>query len=961
MTTVYAAGGNANYDLGLGDATQRNSHTAIAGDWLVIKSSSESYAKWALGIKTDGTLWGVGDNGQKQLGGLPNASYNTWTQIGTDTDWVDIALGAWHMIALKSSGVAWAVGSNSLGQCGVGNNSVCNTLTLVAGSHLFKSVHASQGRSAGIRTDDTLRTWGENGTFGLCGVGTTTASYNTPQSVTLATTIAKLSLGRNFAYAILTDGRMYSWGSGGGGALGNGSTSNRTSPYQVGSATDWASVAAGYTHACAIKSDGTAWSTGDGTYYATAQGSTAQINSMTQIGSATDWAEVGAWFFCTMLRKTSGSIWVVGYNATGVLGTNGTSNVTALGDLEATYGRSFPDGARSISTFNGASFIAFTPLPAYLSAPIEITVEYPTGVLSAPIEIKTHGSGSISAPLRISVVDSLETRLWKTAVTLDGVDVSSQLVGRQSVDAGEGAARIAAFTLSPPSGAVDPVAWTGRSVTVDLVRIIAGASVPVRIFTGVVDVATFDPTHKTLAFLCTDDRQNRVAALPKDEIDLLTQGRYSEAVYGVLDEHWQYAEARMATRTASLDVGPMGQLRTTEWDGLPIWKTFTTDDLDDESFSIDMPRRSEIVNRIDISYEYRYYRCRERHAWIAWSKSVLGSEGPASGYQYPSQGEIASALSGCGWHRISEVYGPSPAKAFVGSPSGYWVDTAGGVASLAAHLSQRHAQPVTEKYTISVSAPASIASNGLLAKPLRGALESEWNPDEWENDYAVNVPDASSGEVNYAGTRTRAESDEAIRTLMDMARTQILDSHRNTRPRFRLPCLPEADVCLAVAIDTPTITASGKIVRVEHEMDSDAGRAHTYITLALFGVAAGGIVVPDDLEPPDPPEPDVGSDPWTARIPNLQTHIGYVTDYAYTEDTQGYLVAAPATYSITNGTDVQGVDNSYYDPDPEFVQVAQGFRIQMPGVLDNYRNPATAEHAADYVIEIPVDAITINV
>jgi alpha-tubulin suppressor-like RCC1 family protein len=353
-----AAGGNGSYDLGLGDATQRNSHTAISGDWLVIKSSSASYAKWAIGIKADGTLWGVGDNGVKQLGGLANASYTTWTQIGTDTDWVDVALGDWHLIALKSSGVAWACGKNDLGQCGTGSgSSQINSLTLVSGSHLFKSVHACAANSGGIKTDDTLKTWGENGTYGKCGVGNTTTSYNTPQSVTLATTCAKLAIGPYSTMAVLTDGRLYSWGYGGLGTLGNGSTSNHTSPYQVGSGTNWQSVSAGASTSYAIKTDGTAWASGDGTYYATAQGSTAQLDSFTQIGSATDWAEAAGGFLSLMLRKTSGSLWVIGYNATGCLGTNGTSDITTLGDLEATYGRSFPSGTRSISMFNGTSYV----------------------------------------------------------------------------------------------------------------------------------------------------------------------------------------------------------------------------------------------------------------------------------------------------------------------------------------------------------------------------------------------------------------------------------------------------------------------------------------------------------------------------------------------------------------------------------------------------------------------------
>ncbi len=42
--------------------------------------------------------------------------------MGTDTDWVAVACGAWHTVALKSDGSLWTWGYNGWGQLGLGDN-----------------------------------------------------------------------------------------------------------------------------------------------------------------------------------------------------------------------------------------------------------------------------------------------------------------------------------------------------------------------------------------------------------------------------------------------------------------------------------------------------------------------------------------------------------------------------------------------------------------------------------------------------------------------------------------------------------------------------------------------------------------------------------------------------------------------------------------------------------------------
>lgn len=77
-----------------------------------------------LAIKSDGSLWGWGDNTFGQMGSDPASTSTTvsqLTQIGTDKNWVDIDCGDSHALAVKSDGSLWSWGYNGLGQCGLNN------------------------------------------------------------------------------------------------------------------------------------------------------------------------------------------------------------------------------------------------------------------------------------------------------------------------------------------------------------------------------------------------------------------------------------------------------------------------------------------------------------------------------------------------------------------------------------------------------------------------------------------------------------------------------------------------------------------------------------------------------------------------------------------------------------------------------------------------------------------------
>ena len=86
-----------------------------------VLGNTGSTGSWALAIKTDGTLWGVGYNFYGVLGLGNQTNQNSWVQVGSDTDWKDITAADYNSYALKGGATdtyLYAAGRNNSGATG---------------------------------------------------------------------------------------------------------------------------------------------------------------------------------------------------------------------------------------------------------------------------------------------------------------------------------------------------------------------------------------------------------------------------------------------------------------------------------------------------------------------------------------------------------------------------------------------------------------------------------------------------------------------------------------------------------------------------------------------------------------------------------------------------------------------------------------------------------------------------
>ena len=163
--TLWTWGFNNFGALGNNTASQRLTPvTTFAGEtnW---KQVSCGY-RFTAAIKTDGTLWTWGDNGQGRLGDNTTTQRNTpVTTFSGGTNWKQVACGFNFTAAIKTDGTLWSWGVNTFGQLGNNNSTspICTPVTTFAGGTNWKQVSGGRDHTAAIKTDGTLWTWGANG------------------------------------------------------------------------------------------------------------------------------------------------------------------------------------------------------------------------------------------------------------------------------------------------------------------------------------------------------------------------------------------------------------------------------------------------------------------------------------------------------------------------------------------------------------------------------------------------------------------------------------------------------------------------------------------------------------------------------------------------------------------------------------------------------------------------------
>jgi alpha-tubulin suppressor-like RCC1 family protein len=322
--SLFSFGENGSGQLGDNTGIGKQSPVSVVGgftDWIY---SSSGFSHNHV-IRSNGTLWGWGYNGNGRIGdNTVTVRSSPVSVVGGFTDWTEVSAGNAFSLGLRANGTAWAWGNNTRGQ--LGDETIVSKLSPVSvvGGYVdwiqVSAGPASFPHSVGLRANGTAWSWGNNGN-GQLG-DNTLVSKSSPVSVVGGfTDWTQVSAGGYHSLGIRENGTAWAWGANTNGRLGDNTTVGKSSPVSVvGGYTDWVQVSAGDRHNLGIRANGTAWAWGYNLYGRLGDGTTVSKSSpVSVVGGFTDWVQVSANIHSVGLRL-NGTAWGWGGNGSGRLG-----------------------------------------------------------------------------------------------------------------------------------------------------------------------------------------------------------------------------------------------------------------------------------------------------------------------------------------------------------------------------------------------------------------------------------------------------------------------------------------------------------------------------------------------------------------------------------------------------------------------------------------------------------------
>lgn len=217
--------------------------------------------------------------------------------------------------------VAYAGVFVSCGSCQTGE---CVSNTCISGGNAY-DVAAGYRHTCARTTSNGLSCWGRN-EAGELGLGTTTASYLTPTSVSLIGVRGVASRSQNTCVLGSTDVRC--WGPNALGQIGDNTQVDRRSPTIVSTLSTMVQVASGGAHSCAVMPDRTlrCWGANGQGQLGIGNFDAFRLTPVTVPGF-TDVVEVQTGLTHTCALKVDGTVWCWGFNDRGqISGTQTASN-----------------------------------------------------------------------------------------------------------------------------------------------------------------------------------------------------------------------------------------------------------------------------------------------------------------------------------------------------------------------------------------------------------------------------------------------------------------------------------------------------------------------------------------------------------------------------------------------------------------------------------------------------------
>jgi alpha-tubulin suppressor-like RCC1 family protein len=264
---LYGMGDNYYGELGIDLGTDDGEPIQNIPDFRIIShdvAQAVAADGFSLFITTSGDLYGMGYNGDGQLGvdlgtdGGGSPVFCAFSPVKIASNVASASAAGGQSIYLTEAGDVYVTGDNSFGQ--LGNGSTTATKIPVKAASGAKAVAAGHGNLYYLATSGDLYGAGDN-QYGQLGVTLAGGATRNTSFVHIASGVTKMQAGEGHLLYLTTAGDLYATGLNSSGQLGDGSQVNRPTPVRV--AQNVADMAAGAFHSLYLNDEGVLYAFGE--------------------------------------------------------------------------------------------------------------------------------------------------------------------------------------------------------------------------------------------------------------------------------------------------------------------------------------------------------------------------------------------------------------------------------------------------------------------------------------------------------------------------------------------------------------------------------------------------------------------------------------------------------------------------------------------------------------------------
>ncbi|MBO9665787.1 MAG: hypothetical protein J7501_03130 [Bdellovibrio sp.] len=325
--------------LGDGTTLKKNVPTDIDASESYLTASGGSGI--SCGITTNNRLkcWGEVDEGY--LGDNTTLKNRLPTSVDPMESYSAIAPGKSFNCGITTDGTLKCWGSDSDGLYSVGDGSVLSRTSpiVIDSGKKYIKIYANESNVCGIREDNLAYCWGD-ATNGRLGDNTSNGKKVLPSKVSGNLSFSTMGMGKTSSCAITLDSKLYCWGEGNLGQLGQvAAFSQIPAPTLVDSPNTYKKVKVGSSHACALRSDDKLLCWGSNANGCVGNGASGvQQNTPIVIepvsGIPTTWIDVGAGENISCAISSANDLYCWGYGSVGAIGL-GTTSATKPTQVDA--------------------------------------------------------------------------------------------------------------------------------------------------------------------------------------------------------------------------------------------------------------------------------------------------------------------------------------------------------------------------------------------------------------------------------------------------------------------------------------------------------------------------------------------------------------------------------------------------------------------------------------------------